>query len=184
MARAKKSAPEAPAGDAPSQSPESTASSTPTKAVAKKRAATGGKRRAGSPGPARAPASRQEAADPDQTEGGPSLVVGIGASAGGYEALTQFFPVLPPDTGMAFVVVQHLDPKHESLLPELLGKLTKMPVSQVKDRTQVKANQVYVIPPNTLMTITGKMLLPDRPPQGAEAPDVHRPLPPLPGGEP
>ena len=85
-------------------------------------------------------------------------MVGIGASAGGYEALAQFFPVLPPDTGMAFVVVQHLDPKHESLLPELLAKLTKMPVSQVKDRTQVKANQVYVIPPNTLMTITDKML--------------------------
>ena len=88
----------------------------------------------------------------------PSLVVGIGASAGGYEALTQFFPALPADTGMAFVVVQHLDPKHESLLPELLAKLTKMPVSQVKDRTEVQANQVFVIPPNTLMTIAGNLL--------------------------
>ena len=154
MARAKKSAPDAPAGDAPSQSPESAAAATPTKTAAKKGAAAGGKRRAGSPGPGREPASRQEAAEPGQIEPGPSLVVGIGASAGGYEALTQFFPALPPDTGMAFVVVQHLDPKHESLLPELLAKLTKMPVSQVKDRTQVQANQVYVIPPNTLMTIT------------------------------
>ena len=142
----------------PSQSPESAASSTPAKTVAKKGASAGGKRRPGSPGPGRAPASRQEATEPDLIEGEPSLVVGIGASAGGYEALTQFFPVLPPDTGMAFVVVQHLDPKHESLLPELLAKLTKMPVSQVKDRTQVKANQVYVIPPNTLMTITDKEL--------------------------
>ena len=156
MARAKKSAPDAPAGDAPSQSPESEAPSTPTKTVAKKGAATGGKRRPGSPDPGRAPASRQEARDPDHIEGEPSLVVGIGASAGGYEALAQFFPALPPDTGMAFVVVQHLDPKHESLLPELLAKLTKMPVSQVKDRTRVQANQVYVIPPNTLMTITDK----------------------------
>ena len=85
-------------------------------------------------------------------------MVGLGASAGGYEALAQFFPALPADTGMAFVVVQHLDPKHESLLPELIAKVTQMPVSQVKDRTQVKANQVYVIPPNTLMTIMDKRL--------------------------
>ncbi len=151
MARAKKSAPDVPAGEAPSQSPESAAPSTPTKTVAKKGAATGGKRRP-------VPASRQEARDPDHIEGEPSLVVGIGASAGGYEALAQFFPALAPDTGMAFVVVQHLDPKHDSLLPELLAKLTKMPVSQVKDLTRVQANQVYVIPPNTLMTIRDKDL--------------------------
>jgi len=96
MARAKKSAPDAPAGDAPSQLPESAASSTPTKKLAKKGATAGRKRRAGSPGPGQEPDSRQEAAEPDQTTPGPTLVVGIGASAGGYEALTQFFPALPP----------------------------------------------------------------------------------------
>ena len=79
MARARKSAPDAPAGEAPSQSPESEAPSTPPKTVAKKGAATGGKRRP-------VPASRQEARDPDPIEPEPSLVVGIGASAGGYEA--------------------------------------------------------------------------------------------------
>jgi two-component system CheB/CheR fusion protein len=153
MARVKKSAP-----DAAPQSPESETSSTTTKAVSKNDASAGGKRRPGSPGPGRVPASRQKATDPNEIEGEPSLVVGLGASAGGYEALAQFFPALPPDTGMAFVVVQHLDPMHESLLPELIAKVTKMWVSQVKDRTQVKANQVYVIPPNTLMTITDKRL--------------------------
>ncbi len=158
MAKAKKSGPDASVKDVLSQSPETAASATPTKAVAKKSAATGSKRRAGSPGPGRETASRQEAAEPGQIEAGPSLVVGIGASAGGYEALTQFFPELPPDTGMAFVVVQHLDPQHESLLPELLGKLTKMPVSQVENRTEVQANQVFVIPPNALMTISGNRL--------------------------
>ncbi len=148
MPREKKSAPETPAEGAPSA----------TETVAKKGAATRRKGRAESPGPDRAPAPRQAATGPGQTKGAPSLVVGIGASAGGYEALTQFFPALPPDTGMAFVVVQHLDPKHESLLPELLAKLTKMPVSQVKDHTEVEPNQVYVIPPNCLMTIKGNLL--------------------------
>ncbi len=158
MARVKKSAPDEPAGDVPSQSAESATLATPTKAVAKKGAAASANAGQDCPAPA---GPRPPDGNPPglrQIEAGPSLMVGIGASAGGYEALTQFFPALPPDTGMAFVVVQHLDPKHESLLPELLAKLTKMPVSQVKDRTEVQANQVYVIPPNTLMTITGKLL--------------------------
>ena len=75
-------------------------------------------------------------------------VVGIGASAGGLEAFTLLLKALPPDTGMAFVLVQHMDPKHESLLYQLLSKATKMPVAQVADRMRLERNRVYVIPPN------------------------------------
>jgi len=74
--------------------------------------------------------------------------VGIGASAGGLEALTQFLEHTPADTGMAFVVVQHLDPTHKGMLPDLLQRATKMKVVQVTDRIRVRPDRVYVIPPN------------------------------------
>lgn len=80
-------------------------------------------------------------------------VVGIGASAGGLEAFTALLKALPPDTGMAFVLVQHMDPKHKSLLNQLLSKATTMTVAQVADRTQLEPNRVYVIPPNKDLTI-------------------------------
>ncbi len=80
-------------------------------------------------------------------------IVGIGASAGGLEAFTQLLSHLPSDTGMAFVLIQHLAPHHKSLLSELLAKTTSMPVSEVQDGTIVEPNQVYVIPPNTKMTL-------------------------------
>ncbi|PYM75549.1 MAG: hypothetical protein DME03_10715 [Candidatus Rokuibacteriota bacterium] len=66
------------------------------------------------------------------------VVVGMGASAGGLEAFIRFFRTMPPDSGMAFVVIQHLDPTHESLTAELLGKHTKMPVRQVAGDTPVE----------------------------------------------
>ncbi|HJR79018.1 MAG TPA: CheR family methyltransferase [Anaerolineales bacterium] len=75
-------------------------------------------------------------------------VVGIGASAGGLSALQSFFDALPGDTGMAFVVITHLHPEHESHMAELLQRHTLMPTSQVVDRVKVEANHVYVIPPN------------------------------------
>jgi two-component system CheB/CheR fusion protein len=75
------------------------------------------------------------------------MVVGVGASAGGLEAFTELLTHLQDDTGMAFVLIQHLDPKHDSHLTELLSKATKMPVSEVKGETPVEANHVYVIPP-------------------------------------
>ncbi|MEP6601973.1 MAG: chemotaxis protein CheB, partial [Nitrospirota bacterium] len=78
-------------------------------------------------------------------------VVGIGASAGGLEACTHLLEHLPLDTGMAFIVVQHLDPTHHSLLAELLSKATKLPVVQVTDGTVIEPNHVYVIPPNSDM---------------------------------
>jgi two-component system, chemotaxis family, CheB/CheR fusion protein len=90
---------------------------------------------------------------PERSPSRPFPIVGIGASAGGLEAFTSFLKALPADTGMAFVLVQHMDPAHESLLNRLLEKDTAMPVIQVRDGMVVKANHVYVIPPNTEMTI-------------------------------
>ena len=75
-------------------------------------------------------------------------IVGIGASAGGLEALEQFLSNVPDRSGMAYVVIQHLDPTHKGMLPELLQRISKMEVFQVKDRMIVKQNCVYVIPPN------------------------------------
>ncbi|MFZ0292895.1 MAG: chemotaxis protein CheB [Candidatus Sulfotelmatobacter sp.] len=80
-------------------------------------------------------------------------IVGIGASAGGLEAFAELLHNLPEKTGMAFVLVQHLDPKHESALPEILGRTTKLPVNEVTDGTVVQPNHVYVIPANTSMMI-------------------------------
>jgi two-component system, chemotaxis family, CheB/CheR fusion protein len=80
-------------------------------------------------------------------------IVGIGASAGGLEAFTELLTHLPLDTGMAFVLVQHLDPKHESALAEILARATALPVQEVTDDLRVEANRVYVIPPNTDLTI-------------------------------
>ncbi len=87
-------------------------------------------------------------------------IVGIGASAGGLEALEQFFHFLPHDSGMAFVVVQHLDPNHVGMMPELLQRTTQMKVSQATDNQPIQINQVYVIPPNkSLSILNGHLLL-------------------------
>jgi two-component system CheB/CheR fusion protein len=85
-------------------------------------------------------------------------VVGIGASAGGLEAFERFFTAMPADGGMAFVLVQHLDPTHQSLTAQLLARRTAMPVVEVEDRMPVEANHVYIIPPNKSLTIRGSML--------------------------
>jgi len=85
-------------------------------------------------------------------------IVGIGASAGGLEALEQFLSYVPEKSGMAFVVIQHLDPTQKGMLPELLQRITKMKVFQVKDRMLVMPDCVYVIPPNKTMSILKGML--------------------------
>src|SRR5437016_13918309 len=85
-------------------------------------------------------------------------IVGIGASAGGLEAFTQLLRELPPDINMALVLIQHLDPTYKSLLTELLSKTTKLPVTEVTDGMQVEPRHVYVIPPNTSMTISKEAL--------------------------
>ena len=69
-------------------------------------------------------------------------IVGIGASAGGLNAFTQLFKALPIDTGMAFILVQHLDPKHVSLLPDLIKRTTAMPVIEISDNLSVEPNHI------------------------------------------
>lgn len=80
-------------------------------------------------------------------------IVGIGASAGGLEAIELFLQNVPEKSNMAFVIVQHLDPTHKGIMVELVQRSTSMKVMQVKDRTQIQANCVYIIPPNKNMSI-------------------------------
>jgi len=80
-------------------------------------------------------------------------IVGIGASAGGLEALEQFLGNVPENSGMSYVIIQHLDPTQKGMLPELLQRVTNMKVFQVKDRMAIKPNCVFVIPPNKSMSI-------------------------------
>ena len=109
------------------------------------------------------PASRQRQRFP---------VVGIGASAGGLEALHQFLAHVPERSGMAYVVVQHLDPTHKGMLVELLQRATRMPVQQTTDLMVVEPDQVYVIPPNKDMSLLhGTLhLLPQSSPRGLSLP--------------
>ncbi len=83
----------------------------------------------------------------------PFPIVGIGASAGGLEAFSELLRHLPVKTGMAFVLVQHLDPKHSSELREILARTTKIPVTEVADGTAVRPDHIYVIPPGKIMSI-------------------------------
>src|SRR6185437_424059 len=85
-------------------------------------------------------------------------VVGIGTSAGGVGALQTLIPKIPADCGLAFVVVQHLDPEHKSILPQLLGRVSALPVVQIQDGTQIEANSIYIIPPNVTLTLSGDKL--------------------------
>lgn len=85
-------------------------------------------------------------------------MVGIGASAGGLEALVNFFENVPLASGLAYVVIQHLDPTYKGMLPELLQRSTPMAVFQVTDRIKIEPNCVYVIPPNKDMSILHGLL--------------------------
>jgi len=99
-------------------------------------------------------------------------IVGVGASAGGLEAFTQLLEALPVDTGMAFVLVQHLAPLHASALAEILSRATRMPVLEVRDEPRVEPNFVYVIPPGREMVISqGRLQLLPR-----EIGAHHRPI--------
>ena len=89
-------------------------------------------------------------------------VIGIGASAGGLEAIDLFLKNVPTPSGLAFVIVQHLDPTHKGIMVELLQRVTPMPVKQVTDRLLIEPDHVYVIPPNQDMTLLhGKLHLLD-----------------------
>ena len=95
-------------------------------------------------------------------------IVGLGASAGGLEALEEFFKQMPPDCGMAFVVVTHQHPGHISLLPELLRKCAAMPVVEASDNLRVKPNCVYMaLPEGYLAMLHGKLHLMDCPDSSA-----------------
>lgn len=95
----------------------------------------------------------------------PFYIVGLGASAGGLEALERFFLAVPADTGMAFVVVQHLSPDHKSLMAELLSRYTTMGVTRVDDGEPVLPNHVYLIPPKKNIVLErGCLRLADKPP--------------------
>jgi two-component system, chemotaxis family, CheB/CheR fusion protein len=107
----------------------------------------------------------------DGTENGCPTVVGVGASVGGLEAFTALLRHLPDDTGMAFVLIQHLDPKHESHLTELLSKASNMPVSEAKGEIRIQANHVYVIAPRRNLGISDGMLrTPPRSASGSNMP--------------
>ncbi|HZU89458.1 MAG TPA: chemotaxis protein CheB [Stellaceae bacterium] len=85
-------------------------------------------------------------------------IVGIGASAGGIEALEAFFRAMPRDNGMAFVIITHLPRNRRSLLPEILGRITAMPTAEAQNNQTVEAEHVYVLPPGATMTIAGGRL--------------------------
>ncbi|MEO6263489.1 MAG: chemotaxis protein CheB, partial [Luteimonas sp.] len=86
------------------------------------------------------------------------MIVGIGASAGGLEAFKGFLTPMPADSEFGFVLVQHLAPQHKSMLVELLGRHTTMPVLEAVDDMKVEARHVYVIPPNATLTIADGVL--------------------------
>ncbi|WGV24338.1 chemotaxis protein CheB [Halotia branconii] len=105
------------------------------------------------------PTSNNEESDQEPNEQEELFpIVGLGASAGGLEAYTQLLNHLPKDTGMAFVLIQHLSPHQKSLLSEILSRATQMPVTEAQNDMVVEPNHVYVIPPNKTMTIAGGML--------------------------
>jgi two-component system CheB/CheR fusion protein len=87
-------------------------------------------------------------------------IVGIGASAGGLQALRDFFTHMPPDKGMAFVVIMHLSPNHESQAAEVLQNTTAMPVTQVTKAVKVQPNHVYVIPPSKNLQLSEGQIIP------------------------
>ena len=106
-------------------------------------------------------AERDRQAQPVDSELPPNLpfpVVGVGASAGGIEAFSQLLSAMPADSGMAFVLVQHLPPDRESMMPEILARRTQMPVRTVEDQMRVEANHVYVIRPGHTLTLRGGRL--------------------------
>ncbi|UHG94615.1 CheR family methyltransferase [Spirosoma oryzicola] len=86
-------------------------------------------------------------ATPGKPSPGQTLIVGIGCSAGGVEALTQFFEQVTPDSGLAYVVILHLSPDYDSQLTQILQSVTSIPVTKVEERVRVVANHVYVVPP-------------------------------------
>jgi two-component system CheB/CheR fusion protein len=111
---------------------------------------------------------QQDRSDPVSTKNNVPIaertlpVAGIGASAGGLDAFKSLLDALPDDTGMAFVLIQHLDPKHASLMADLLAVHTTMPVAQAVEGVVISPNRIYLIPPGvSLAIVNGKLHLSD-----------------------
>jgi two-component system CheB/CheR fusion protein len=104
------------------------------------------------------PELESKKSEADEPGKGP-IVVGVGASAGGLEAFKSFLSAMPVDSGMAFVLIQHLAPDHVSMLAELLGRSTQMKVSQAENGMKIEANQVYIIPPDATLTVEKRHLV-------------------------
>src|ERR1700756_3807689 len=92
----------------------------------------------------------------------PSRVVGIGASAGGLEAVSELLKYLPSSTGMAFVFIQHLEPRQTSRLTDILSRITDMTVEVATERLRMKRNHIYVMPPGVDITLSDGLLILER----------------------
>lgn len=113
-----------------------------------------------------APGSIKANKSKSKNQPGEFTVVGIGASAGGLDAFKKFFNVMPSESGMAFIIVQHLDPSHASITADLIARHTLMKVVQIEDQMPVQANHIYVIPPNKDLAIRNNQLylqIPEQP---------------------
>ncbi len=108
-------------------------------------------------------AREKKKAPPPRPEGQKGFyIVGMGASAGGLEAFEKFFQNMPPDSGMAFVLVPHLDPTHASMMPDLMTKFSSIKVLSIDDGMVVQPNVAYVVPPNKdLAILNGTLQLMD-----------------------
>src|SRR5689334_3388073 len=89
----------------------------------------------------------------------PGLIVGLGVSARGLDAFQRFFHAMPTDSGMAFVVIAHLDPKLKSALSDLLARASTMPVQTVTQVVDIAPNRVYVIAPDSMLRVKGGQLV-------------------------
>jgi two-component system CheB/CheR fusion protein len=165
--------------DARSPSDSTRASDGPTSAGAAQRTSADSEASDHSADASQTPSSddavREEVEEPEREQELESAfpIVGIGASAGGVEAVTSLVRVLPDDTGMAFVVVLHLDPRHESQLAEILARVTNLPVRTAEHGMAIEQNSVYVIPPAKDLTVEhGVLQLGPR----TESRGQHRPI--------
>lgn len=111
----------------------------------------------------KATSEKEESAPAAETPEERCVVVGLGASAGGLDAYRQFLQAMPGDSGIAFVMIQHLDPSHESLMADLLSQHTDMPVQQVEKAIRVEPNHVYMIPPNKYLKLSDGYLYLEEP---------------------
>jgi len=145
----------------------------PTKPAATDRSTAGSAKKPPKPPPDRR--DKTTPTEPAAPLSGPGFfVVGIGASAGGLEAMSEMLNHLPPDIGMAFVLVQHLAPGHDSMMSELLTRETTLAVSEITDGMKIAANHLYVIPPNTNLGIINGVL--HLMPRGLDAKQRHLPI--------